>query len=94
MEWLPDEINFLRFYYPSNRGFEEEVMKKMNKKKNIFKSSQKKDLENNQKVSEFEHRSSDPAIARKKRKKLYNYFLKIWFYFRFHFTMVYIFHFQ
>ena len=70
MEGLPDEINFLRFYYPSNRGFEEEVRKKMDKKKNIFKSSQKKDLENNLKVSEFDHRSSDPAMPRKKRKKL------------------------
>ena len=50
--------------------FEEEVRKKMDKKKNIFKSSQKKDLENNLKVSEFDHRSSDPAMPRKKRKKL------------------------
>ena len=42
----------------------------MDEKKNVFKSSQKKDLENNPKVSEFDHRSSDPAMPRKKREKL------------------------
>ena len=69
MEGLPEEINFLTFYHPTHRGFEEEVKNRMNIKKNILTDSQKEELQSKNIVSEFDHRSSDPAMPLKKRKK-------------------------
>lgn len=69
MDGLPEEINFLTFYHPSSRGFEEEVRNRMEMKKNILEDSQQDNFQNRVESSEFGRSSSDPAMPGKKRIK-------------------------
>ena len=52
MEGLPEEINFLTFYHPSNRGFEEEVRDRIKMKKQILKDSQIMDYVSKEEILE------------------------------------------